>query len=231
MTHQAAQAAGAEAARSRCSHEHESRAERRPAADHRRPRSRRRLQLADHPRRRARRRRARRARACSSAWYATGRRGVSSLDLPRPRAQRQLHRLHRPPRLRRRARDRRRPDDRLRRRAARPRGDPLQRLRLAAHPARHARDAAAALAARRSPARSEDGEPRSERRRERPARARRVRARPRGDPQAARARLRRDLDLPRAGRVDRRLLRRADDRDAQRLGERRGRSSPTTRCR
>ena len=48
-------------------------------------------------------------------------------DLPRARAERRLHRLHRPPRLRRRARDRRRPDRRLHRRRARPRRDHLQR--------------------------------------------------------------------------------------------------------
>ena len=88
----------------------------------------------------------RRATACRAAWYATGRRGVSSLTLPRPRAERQLHRLHRQTRLRGRALDRRRPDHGLRRRQARPRGDRLQRLHLAADPARHARDAAAALA-------------------------------------------------------------------------------------
>ena len=53
-----------------------------------------------------------------SSWYATGRRGVSSLSLPRARAQRQLHGLRRPTRLRRRAHDRRRPDRGLRRRRA-----------------------------------------------------------------------------------------------------------------
>ena len=52
------------------------------------------------------------------------------------------------------------------------------------------------------------------------ARARRVRARPGGDPRPPRARLRRDLDLPRAARVDRFRARRAHDRDAQRLPER-----------
>ena len=52
------------------------------------------------------------------------------------------------------------------------------------------------------------------------ARARRVRARPGGDPRPARARLRRDLDLPRAARVDRLRARRAHDRDAQRVRER-----------
>ena len=44
---------------------------------------------------------------------------------------------------------------------------------------------------------------------------------PGGDPPAARPRLRRDLDLPRAARVDRVRARRAHDRDAQRLRERR----------
>ena len=58
------------------------------------------------------------------------------------------------------------------------------------------------------------------RRRRPPARARRVRARPGGDPRPARARLRRDLDLPRAARVHRVRARRAHDRDAQRVRER-----------
>ena len=56
MTRQAAQAAGAEAARLPLLAEHEQPSERRPAARHRRPRAGGRLQLADHPRRRARRR-------------------------------------------------------------------------------------------------------------------------------------------------------------------------------
>ena len=68
----------------------------------------------------------------------------------------------------------------------------------------------------------EDGEEqRLRRRRGRPlARARRVRARPGGDPRPPRARLRRDLDLPRAARVDRVRARRAHDGDAQRVRER-----------
>ena len=52
------------------------------------------------------------------------------------------------------------------------------------------------------------------------ARARRVRARPGRDPRPPRPRLRRDLDLPRAARVDRVRARRAHDRDAQRVRER-----------
>ena len=64
--------------------------------------------------------------------------------------------------------------------------------------------------------------------RERPPRARRVRARPRGDPRAARPRLRRDLDLPRAAGVHGLRARRAHDRDAQRVGERRRASSTTS---
>ena len=67
-------------------------------------------------------------------------------QLPRARAQRQLHRLLRPTRLRRRARGRRRPDRRLRRRADRPRRADLQLLRVAAHADGHARNAAAAHA-------------------------------------------------------------------------------------
>ena len=54
-----------------------------------------------------------------------------------------------------------------------------------------------------------------------PPRARRVRARPGRDPPAPGARLRRDLDLPRAAGVHRVRARRAHDRHAQRLGERR----------
>ena len=50
----------------------------------------------------------------------------------------------------------------------------------------------------------------------------RVRAGSRGHPRAADPGLRGDLDLPRAARVDRVRARRADDRDAQRVGERRG---------
>ena len=122
-------------------------------------------------------------------------------DLPRPRAERQLHGLRRPARLRGRALDRRRPDRRLRRRRARPRRDGLQRLHLAADPARHARDAAAALARDDRTERRATAAARTPASRAGPTRARRLRARPRGDPQAARAGLRRDLDLPRAGGV------------------------------
>ena len=39
-------------------------------------------------------------------WYASGRRGVSSLSIPRPRRAGRLHGLHRPPRICERARDR-----------------------------------------------------------------------------------------------------------------------------
>ena len=86
MTRQAAEAAGAEASRLPLLREHESRVERRAAAGHRRPRARRRLQLADHPRRRAAVAPSWTSRACTACWYATGRRGVSSLTLPRARA-------------------------------------------------------------------------------------------------------------------------------------------------
>ena len=64
-----------------------------------------------------------------------------------------------------------------------------------------------------------------------PPRARRLRARAGGDPPAARAGLRRDLDLPRAARVDRVRARRAHDRDAQRLRERGRADRGPTRCR
>ena len=64
-------------------------------------------------------------------------------------------------------------------------------------------------------------EHRGRRRRDRPPRAGRVRARPRGDPRAPRPRLRGDLDLPGAAGVHGLRARRPDDRDAQRVGERR----------
>ena len=70
----------------------------RAAARHRRPRPGRRVQLADHPRGQPPR-----ARSCEDegkevVWYASGRRGVSSLALPRPRRGRLLRGLHRPAR-------------------------------------------------------------------------------------------------------------------------------------
>ena len=58
--------------------EHESEDTVGAAARDRRPRPRRRVQLADHPRRHPRRRRARERRQ-ATVWYASGRRGVSSL--------------------------------------------------------------------------------------------------------------------------------------------------------
>ena len=80
------------------------------------------------------------------AYYASGRRGVSSLTFRGLDLAGQLHRLHRPPRLRERARDRRGRDDRLRGRRPRPGRDLLQRLHLAAHAGGPPRDAAAAAA-------------------------------------------------------------------------------------
>ena len=67
-------------------------AERRAAARHRRPRPRRRLQLADHPRRHPRRRRAPRPAAATVRCYASGRRGVSSLTFRGREPRRHLHR-------------------------------------------------------------------------------------------------------------------------------------------
>ena len=83
----------------------------------------------------------------AAAWYADRPPRRLLADVPRTRAERQLHRLLRPPRLRRRPHDRRRPDRRLRRRQARPRRAHLQRLRLAADPDRDPGAAAAGLAA------------------------------------------------------------------------------------
>ncbi len=59
----------------------------------------------------------------------------------------------------------------------------------------------------------------------------RVRARPRGDPPAARARLCRDLDLPCAAGVHRLRARRPDDGDAQRIGQRRRADRGSDPCR
>ena len=199
MTRQAAEAAGnvpgaADPRRARAG------AARRAAARHRRPRPRGRVQLADHPRRRARGRRATQAEGREIVYYATGRRGVSSLTFRGIELERRLHRLHRPPRLRRtRARSPSELMRRLRRRQGRPRRDPLQRLHLAAHAGGAARDAAAAPAG--DDPRGADEEDGGGVRRA--PRAGRVRARPGGDPPATGARLRRDLDLPGAARVDR----------------------------
>ena len=99
----------------------------------RRPRPRRRVQLADRARGRARRAASTRARDRRPCSYASGRRGVSSLTFRGLEPAESFTGLHRPPRLRRRPRDRRSTDRRLRRRRGRPRGDLLQRLHLAAH--------------------------------------------------------------------------------------------------
>ena len=122
---------------------------RRPPARHRRPRPRRRVQLADHPRRQPPR-----APSCEDegkevVWFASGRRGVSSLNFRGFDVGGRVHGLHRPPRVRR--RPRRSPtslDHRLRRRRGRPRRDHLQPLHLAADAGGAARDAAAAAAGR-----------------------------------------------------------------------------------
>ncbi len=112
---------------------------------------------------------------------------------------------------------------RLRRRQDRPRRDLLQRLHLAARPGGPARDAAAAPGGDDPRGRRGGRRRRRQGRRRRlgPPRPRRVRARGRGDPAAPRPRLRRDLDLPRPARVDRVRARRPHDRDAQRVPERR----------
>ena len=196
------------------------RADRRPPARHRRPRPRRRVQLADPARRAARGRRATRARAATLVCYASGRRGVSSLTFRGRELGGRLHRLHRPPGLRQRARDRRGPDGRLRRRQGRPRRDLLQRLHLAARRRRCAARRCCRCSRRRSSRRDRGRATDDERRHGQHAL---VEYEP--DPEeilaAPRPRLRRDLDLPGAARVDRLRARRAHDRDAQRLRERR----------
>ena len=191
------------------------------AARHRRPRPRGRVQLADHPRRPARRRASTRTRARTVVYYATGRRGVSSLTFRGLELGRQLHRLHRPARPTPNAREI--AEDLM---AAYVDGKVdrveifyngyISPLTQEVAP----RDAAAA-AAGDDPRGGRATTRRTRERRAGHARARRVRARPGGDPPAAGARLRRDLDLPRAARVDRVRARRAHDRDAQRLRQRR----------
>ena len=82
----------------------------------------------------------------STVWYASGRRGVSSLAFRGREAKGAYTGFTDRPVVRQRARDRLRPDRRLRRRRRRPRRDRLQPLRVAADPGGHARDAAAAAA-------------------------------------------------------------------------------------
>ena len=96
-----------------------------------------------------------RAKACRAAGTRRAARRLLA-DLPRLRAERQLHGLLRPARLRRRARDRRRPDRGLHRRSRRPRRDDLQRLRLAADAAGHPASACCRSRRRRSPASRSD---------------------------------------------------------------------------
>ncbi len=80
------------------------------------------------------------------AFYAVGRRGISSLQFRNFELSGQLRRVHRPARLRERARDRRGPHHRVRRRGGRPRRARLQRLRLAARAGGAPRGAAPAPA-------------------------------------------------------------------------------------
>ena len=195
--------------------------ERRSAGRRRRPRTGGRVQLQRRPRRGRRRPRARRRGPCD-VYFASGRRPASSLAFRGLEPVAELHRLHRPARVRRRAPDRRAPDGRLRRRRGRPGRDLLQRLHLAAVAGRCAARRCCRCSGRPcSPkTRTKTSAIPGATRESRPRSAGRVRARPGGDPQAAGARLRRDLDLPRAARVDRVRARRADDRDAQRVRER-----------
>ena len=159
-------------------------------------------------------------------FSVVGRRGVSALTFRKRGAPRRLRRLHRPPGLRQRARDRRGADRPLRRRGARPGRADLQPLRLAADPVRLAADAAAAAAGR--------GDRRGRRgasRRARPRRPSSSEAHRKAlwdyepEPEellaAADPRVREHLGLPGAARVGRLRAGGADDRDAQRGGERR----------
>ena len=83
-----------------------------------------------------------------SVFSVVGRRGVSTMRVPRRGAPRRVRRLHRPAGVRERAGDRREAVTSLRRRGARPGRADLQPLRLAAHPVRLAPDAAADPAGR-----------------------------------------------------------------------------------
>ena len=130
-------------------------------------------------RRRARARRRGRRRRCTSPPGGVRR----PRWLPRARARRELHRLHRPPGLRRRAPDRRAADGGLRRRRGRPGRDLLQRLHLADLAGRHAARRCCRCSRRRCSPRTTHGEEATQT----PARAPgagRVRARSRGDPRA-----------------------------------------------
>ncbi len=179
------------------------------------------VQLADHARRQPPRRGpARRGQAGALVRLRAPRRVLAAL--PRARDRRHLDRLHRPPRLLGRAHDRRRPRRRLRGRQGRPRGDHLQRLHLGREPGGARRDAAAAPAGGHPGRRRRGRGRRGRRRRGRPvARALGLRARPRGDPRPARARLRRDIHLQGAARVDGVRARRPHERHAQRIRQRR----------
>ena len=228
MTRQVAEAAGVEARNLPVLQEHEEQTNGRGPAGHRRPRPRRLVQLADHPRG---------GRSSSASSHGEGkevallgRRPPRRLDdaLPRRGAARRVRRLHRPPRLRQRPRDRRRADRRLRRRGARPGRPDLQPLRLAADPVRAPPDAAADPAGRglrrgrRGAARRAE-EDVDEELAEAHRRALWV-YEPEPEELLGRAdpRVRAALGLPGAARVDRVRARRADDRDAERGREREG---------
>ena len=199
MTRQAAEAAGRRGRQAADPPAARDRADDRDPARDRRPRPRRRLQLADPARGHPRRRRSYESDGRDVTFYASGRRGVSSLTFrEREVAGAYVGFTERPSYA-----DAREiaagPDDRLRRRQGRPRRHPLQRLRLAPRPGGPPRDAAAAAGGDDPRVRRRRGR---RRRGHRPPRAGRVRARARGDPRAPHPRLRRDLALPRAARVD-----------------------------
>ena len=150
-----------------------------------RPRPRGRVQLADRARRHPRRASSTRAAASRPIWYASGRRGVSSLAFRGREAKGAYTGFTDRPAYAQRARHRLRPDGGLHRRRGRPRRDRLQPLRVAADPGGHARDAAAAAAGddprgRRRPRRPRRRGGGRRLRRRRQAGAGRVRARSRG---------------------------------------------------
>ena len=203
MTRQAAPAAGAEAARVPLLAEHEYERNGRAAARDRRSRARGRLQLADHPRRHPRSPTSSRTRAGRAAWYATGRRGVSSLTFRGYElCGRYTGFTDRPAYA-----DARAIAGELIEAYTSGRVDRVEMLYNSyVSPLTQARYARALLPLSHATIAGEQRDASCEEAQaagQAPAGARRVRARPRKDPQAADARLRRDLDLPRAGRVHR----------------------------
>ena len=197
--------------------------------DHdRRPRPGRRVQLAGHARRHPRGRRARARGPRGRLLRVRPPRRVLA-DLPRPRGQGPVHRAHRPPGLRQRARDRRR----RRRRPTSTRSSTASRSSTTATISPLTQQVTREVLLPLQQATVAEAEEMQEdlagERHEDTGHTALTEYEPEPGEilAAARARLRRDLDLPRAAGVHGVRARRAHDRHAQRLRERR-RSSSTT---